>query len=278
MAKARKWSLAAIGAVFVATLVAVAGASTKTSTTTVGTQKPGSASVKCPKGKTAVAANVVGEAASSGPFVEVNTLARTGERKVKTKAYNFGSPGHLTAIARCRTRPRSKLVSATAPVPASTINGSGEGTATAKCPRGKQIVFGGFRARRNAGAPDYVFLEVDSAKRVKGQRWRVHAFNVSSDGSGTVQALAYCGKVRKTQARTATTALGQFETGSAEAKCRRGATVRYWGFEWTPDTPGEIALNAIKRSAPRRLRVTATERFYLSPGTTTGLTAIAYCG
>ena len=276
MVKTRKRSLVAMSAALALSSAVVAGATTRSSTTTVGTQEPGSASVKCPKGKTAVAASVVGEAASSGPHVTVNTLARAGTRTVKTEAYNFGDPGGLTAIAGCKAQPKSRLETATAPVPAATSD-SGEATATAQCPRGKRIVFGGFRAKRDADAPDYVFIEVTSATRAKGQRWRVHALNVYTDGSGTVEALAYCGNVGKTKARTDTVALGQFETGSAEATCPRGTQVGYGGFKKQAGTPGEVNLNAIKRRDERRLRVTGTERFYLSLGDTTGLTAIAYC-
>ena len=163
------------------------------------------------------------------------------------------------------------------PVPAATSTGDGEATATAQCPPGKRIVFGGFRAKRAADAPDYVFIEVTSAIRAKGQRWTVHAINVYSDGSGTVEALAYCGNVGKAKARTDTVALGQFETGSAQATCPRGTQVGYGGFKKQAGTPGQVDLNAIERSDQRRLRVTGTERFYLSPGDTTGLTAIAYC-
>lgn len=273
----RKRSLVAIGVALCLCSAAVAGATTVSSTTTVGTQEFGSASVKCPKGKTAVAANVVGQAASAGPQVRINTLARTGRRTVTTEAFNFGKPGKLTAIARCETRPASELTSATVPVPAATSTEIGEATATAQCPAGKRIVFGGFRAKRAADAPDYVFIEVTSATRANGQRWRVHAFNVYSDGSGTVEALAYCGNVGNARARTDTVELGQFETGSARATCPRGTQVGYGGFKKQAGTPGQVDLNAIERTGKRRLRITGTERSYLSPGTTTGLTAIAYC-
>ncbi len=277
MANTRKRTLVAISLAFVLSLAAVAGAATRTSTTTVGTQKSGSVSVKCPKGKTEVAAEVVGQAALMGPRVEVNTLARTGRRTVTTTAFNTGNPGKLTAIARCETRPRSVLTSATVPVPAATSTADGEATATAQCPPGKRIVFGGFRATRDADAPAYVVIEVTSATRANGQRWRVHAINVYSDGAGTVQALAYCGKVGKAKALTGTVALGQFKTGTAVATCPRGTRVGYGGFIKQAGTPGQVNLNALQGSGERRLRVTGTERFYLSPGDTTGLTAIAYC-
>jgi hypothetical protein len=278
MAKTRKLLPITIGAVLALSWAAVGQAVTKSSTTTVGTQMPGSASVKCPKGETAVAANVVGQASSPpGPHLTVNTLARIGTRKVETKGYNYGESGKLTAIARCKTRPRSTLERATAPVPAATISGNGQGTATARCPRGQGIVFGGFRAERDPGVPDYVFIYVTTAMRTHGRTWTVHALNSSTDGSGTVEALAYCGDVRPTEARTDTIGLGQFETGSAEATCPRGTKARYGGFQRRPGTPGRLELNALKRSGERRLRVTGTEGFYLTPGDEMGLTAIAYC-
>jgi hypothetical protein len=224
-----------------------------------------------------VAANVVGEARSQGPQVTVNTLARTSARKVKTEGYNFGKSGKLTAIARCKAGPKSTLASASAPVPASTLTTIGHGTATAKCPRGEHIVFGGFRGERDASAPNYVFINVVAALRTNGRSWTVRALNVYSDGSGTVEALAYCGKVGKTKTRTGTMPLGQFETGTAKAVCPRGTKVRYGGFKRQPGTPGRVDLNAIKRSGDRRLRVTGTEGFYLLPQDEMGLTAIAYC-
>jgi hypothetical protein len=280
MARTSKRLLIALVAALAVTSVAVAYAVTKSSTTKVQAQKRGSAVAKCPKGKTVVGAGVVGETGtpSPAPSVEVNTLVGKGERKVETGGYNSGGrSGNLTAVARCSKRPSFKLRSATVTVPASTNTTTGEGTATARCPHGTRILFGGFRAKRDPGAPSNVFIEVDSAKRVKGERWRVHAFNVYSEGPGTVQALAYCAKVGRAEPRTATAALGQFETGSAVAKCPRDKTARYGGFEHTPGTGGEIGFNAIEHTAPRRLRVTATERFYVSPDTA-GLTAIAYCG
>ncbi len=277
MVSTRKRLLVAISVAFALSSAALAGATTMSSTTTVGTQKSGSVSVNCPKGKTAVAANVVGQAASSGPQVMVNTLARIGTRTVTASAFNTGEPGKLTVITQCQTGPRSALTSATAPVPAATSTANGEATATAQCPPGKRLVFGGFRATRDAGAPDYVVIEVTSAIRASGQRWMVHALNVYSDGSGTVEALAYCGNVGNAEARTSTVALGQFQTGTAQATCPSGTHVGYGGFTKQAGTAGQVDLNAIESSGESRLRVTATERFYLSPGDTTGLTAIAYC-
>jgi hypothetical protein len=227
-----------------------------------------------------VGASVIGDTPPSsgqGPSVQVNTMAGKGKRKVKAHGYNFGEPGNLTAIARCGKRPKPTVASDTELVPASTNTTTGEATATARCPRGTRILFGGFKANRAPGSPSYVFIEVNSAKRVKDEGWRVHAFNVYTDGPGKVKALAYCAKVGKTEARTAKVALGQFETGSAVAKCPTGETVRYGGFEHTPGTVGDIGFNALDRTTPRRLKVTATERYYISPDTT-GLTAIAYCG
>jgi hypothetical protein len=279
MTKTKKLAMVVIGTTALAlSWAAVGDAVTRSSTTRVGTQEPGSASVKCPKGETAVAANVVGQASSPpGPHLTVNTLARRGTRRVETKGYNYGDPGRLTAIARCKKRPKSTLVSATAPVPAATIGGNGQGTATARCPRGEGIVFGGFRAKRDPNAPDYVFIYVTSAMRTHGRSWTVHALNSTPDGSGTVEALAYCGDVGAIHARTDTIGLGQFEVGSAEATCPRGTKVRYGGFQRRPGTPGRLELNALKRSGERHLRVTGTEGFYLSPGDEMGLTAIAYC-
>jgi hypothetical protein len=279
MRNTRKWLLVGVSAALALSWAAVSGAVTRSSTTTVGTQSPGSASVKCPRGKTAVAANVVGEAGGSAafPHITVNTLARTSARKVETKGYNYGERGKLTAIARCKTRPKSTVESATASVPAATSTSNGQGTATAECPRGTGIVFGGFRAERDKAAPDYVFIYVTSARRTGGRSWTVTALNSSTGGSGTVEALAYCGDVGRTESRTDTVGLGQFETGSADATCPRGTKVRYGGFKQQAGTPGRMELNAIKRSGDRDLRVTATEGFYLNPQDKMGLVAIAYC-
>ena len=131
-------------------------------------------------------------------------------------------------------------------------------------------------AKRDADAPGYVFIEVTSATRAKGQRWSVHARNVYSDGSGTVQALAYCGNVGKAKARR-TRSRRSIRDRQRRGHVPRGTQVGYGGFKKQVGTPGQVDLNAIERSGERRLRVTGTERFYLSPGDTTGLTAIAYC-
>ena len=271
MTKARKLALvAATGTVAAVGWAAIGGAATKSSTTTVGVQEPGSTSVKCPKGKRVAAANVHGDATESGPNVVVNTLVRPTKRKLSTEAYNFGTAGELTAIARCKKGPKSKRVSES-----TTLEQYEEDSVTATCPKGKRIVFGGFYGEReDAFSAPSVF--VTAARRSGARGWTVEGSN-AGDLPGELEALAYCGKVGRTKARTDTISLGQFELGSAEAVCPLGTKVRYGGFEKMAGTPGRVELHALERTGGRRLRVTASEGFYLTPGDEMGLTAIAYC-
>jgi hypothetical protein len=263
-------AIAATAVLAAAVWAAVGGAATKSSTTTVEPQSLGSAEMKCPKGQRVVAANVHGDAAESGPRVVVNTLVRPSKRKLTTEAYNFGDTGELTAIGRCEKRPRSKPVSES-----TTLEQYEEGSVTASCPKGKRIVFGGFHGEReDAFSAPGVF--VTAARRTGARGWTVEGSN-AGDLAGELEALAYCGKTGKTKARTETIGLGQFELGSAEASCPRGTHVRYGGFEKVAGTPGRVELHAMERKGGRRLRVTASEGSYLSPGDEMGLTAIAYC-
>jgi hypothetical protein len=262
--------IAAIAVLGAAVWAAVGGAATKSSTTTIETQSLGSAVVKCPKGQRVVAADVHGDAAVSGPRVVVSTLVRPTARKLSTQAWNFGDPGELTAIARCKKRPKARQASES-----TTLEQFEEDSVTVRCPKGKRIVFGGFRGEReDAFSAPSVF--VTAARRTGARAWTVEGSN-AGDLPGELRALAYCGKTGKTQTHTDTINLGQFELGSAEAVCPRGTKVRYGGFEKVAGTPGRVELHALERRGGRRLRVTASEGFYLLPGDEMGLTAIAYC-
>jgi hypothetical protein len=266
-----------IGAAF----ASLGGAGTKTETTTLGGVEEGSATVRCKQAQKVVAAGgrgEVGENVMAGdPLVVLNEIARPAKRRVRVSGSNRGDDeGELTAIARCKKGPSSKLTSATTSVPPAGMEGSVEAV-TAKCPRGTRIVFGGFRTEfRPTDSPDNPIVFPTAAKRTGPRHWTVEGTNFADgpDDAGDVTALAYCGDVKKTQARKKTVSTDPFEVGSVEARCARGTKLRYGGFDGTnPDETLALSfLTAFHRVDNRTFRPS-----HLAFAGAAKLTAIAYC-
>jgi hypothetical protein len=259
----------------------LSGAGTKTKSTTLGAIEEGSVTARCKQAQRVVAAGGQGEVGEDilggDPVVVVSEVARPGKRRVRVSGSNRGGEdGELTLIARCKKGPRSKLASATTSVPPAGMEGSVE-SATAKCPRGTRIVFGGFRTEvRPLDSPDNPIVFPTAAKRTGPRHWTVEGTNFADgpDDAGDVTALAYCGDVKKTQARTQTVGKAAFEVGSAEARCARGTKLQYGGFDGTnPDeAPALSFLTAFHRVNNRTFRVG-----HVAFAGAAELTAIAYC-
>jgi hypothetical protein len=120
-----------------------------------------------------------------GPSIVVNLMRRSGRRSITVGAVNRGTvKGPLKAIAGCG--PGGSLEARNASV--KLARGGGRATATAECPRGKHVVFGGFHASANDGAGPYL----RRLSRPRPDRWRVGAFQFKRP-RGAAAAIAYCG-------------------------------------------------------------------------------------
>jgi hypothetical protein len=70
------------------------------------------------------------------------------------------------------------------------VPGQTRRSATATCPKGQTLAFGGFVAPLTYGDE---FVQIDSALRASGRAWTARALNTShSSTAGTLRSLAYC--------------------------------------------------------------------------------------
>jgi hypothetical protein len=117
----------------------------------------------------------------------VSQLSRAGKRGWVAAAFNFDDTAPLTAIAYCskqaaKTTTHHKTVS---------VGGDEPGKATARCGRGEQLAFGGYRAEVHfIGA----FVLLRGLARASARSWKVDAFNGNEVSAGDLTAFAYCAK------------------------------------------------------------------------------------
>jgi hypothetical protein len=263
----------------IALWAAIGGAATKSATTTLGVGEAGSTDVRCKKEQRVVGVNAVGEAEDlfgGGPAITLGEISRPGKRRAQAAGTNVGSgSGDLTAIARCKRQPKSKPESKSITIPPAGMEVEVESVST-KCPRGKRIVFGGFRAeQRSASDPPGSIIVPTAARREGARRWTVEAFNLADgpDDSGELESLVYCGDVKRTEAHTETEAVQPLEPGRATARCPRGTKLRYGGFEGATTPNGAIFVSGLARTGGRTFQASGFA-FSMTP---LDLTAIAYC-
>ena len=120
-----------------------------------------------------------------GASIVVNQMRRSGPRSVTVGGVNRGTEkGPLKAIAGCGAGGALDAHRASTKLPGD----GGRSAATARCPHGEHVVFGGFQAKGNDGAGPYL----RSLARPAPNRWRVGAFQFKRP-NGTLKAIAYCG-------------------------------------------------------------------------------------
>jgi hypothetical protein len=142
------------------------------------------------------------------------------------------------------------------------------GSSTATCPSGQHVLFGGFK---NGLA---------GMRRTANNRWTVYGVNFTPPPAGSapigLYSMAYCGYGPVASKATSTVVVRDrssvYQSGSATARCPAGTVVVAGGFATTPDVA--VIVTALERVAADLWRVAA----YLGTGTSTALTAIAYCG
>jgi hypothetical protein len=160
---------------------------------------------------------------------------------------------------------------------------SGGDTVNASCPRGEDVVSGGFEAfPRDPFASTVVFESRRSGK----SRWLVSGGNLSLSSAGSLTAYAYCSadapKLVEETGRTTIPARsstpprnGNPPYGTAVAGCDRGSSVVSGGFA-LPELGAinGLLLQASRRIGPRAWAVGASNDYPLDRT----FTAYAYCG
>ena len=151
-----------------------------------------SVTAKCPRGSEAVAGGFSNpdfdnfqSASSADAFPSASK--RVGERRWKVTAYNQGSgPGTIVSVVYCDTA-EPGLTTRTKDV---SIADNELGSATAKCPKGRKAVSGGFEGHAvdvtsigALGAFPYV------SKRLPSRGWKTSA---EGSGDSTLTSFAYC--------------------------------------------------------------------------------------
>lgn len=147
-----------------------------------------SATALCPKNMYVAAGGFRADIAASGngALVYVDGLERVSARKWRASAINDGSaPGKVEALAYCfpgsqslKTVTKSVLVS-----PGNT------GNATAKCPKGKTVLFGGVRSEHYGTEGGE--LQLSSMRRAGKRGWTVSALKFANV-VGRLTSVAYC--------------------------------------------------------------------------------------
>jgi hypothetical protein len=132
------------------------------------------------------------------------------------------------------------------------------GSATARCPKGEHVLFGGYRNG------------VAGMRRTADDEWTVDGFNTGGHAM-RLTAYAYCGK--GSVASRHTNSVVVTSAGTATVKCPRGKVVGAGGFATSGNTV--FAVTRLQRSASNRWQVSGYLRYGLTKRTT--LTAIAYC-
>jgi len=135
-------------------------------------------------------------------------------------------------------------------------------SATAKCPSGEHVRFGGF------------LNGVAGMHRMASNTWRVDGYNLG--GSANPKSIrltshAYCGRGPAPVERTKTVAITSF--GIATATCPAGKIVTGGGFLASPHAV--LALTRLERVASNKLLVSGYLRYGITKHAK--LTAIAYC-
>jgi hypothetical protein len=272
-----RWALAATGFVAIAASGVAMAARTKgvSQRTTIPGQSLGSATAKCTRGSTAVAAGF--QAPGFDPNNSNSTVARVsssliGNRRVKTRAFNFGTQdGDLVSFAYCRRaadppRVRSDRVS---------LLGGTTGSAVARCPDGTEAVGGGFQGDFSmTGGQAVIAL---TSKRLGDSRWMVEGFNAGGAPADLI-GYAYCKHTRHrlvTRSKRTTAPTDHLKTFAVG--CPRGGRAVAGGFDGHLDSSGPVTgAGAVtsRRTHHRTAWRTSAVGAFGQPGTITGY---AYC-
>jgi hypothetical protein len=270
-ALAAMFGVVALTAAAAASGVSDAGLKTESASETVtAASDRASARPRCDGGTRAISGGFETNADVTARQVYVIGSARSGRRGWTVSAHNFSpDDAQLTAFAYCRderTTARSKNVE---------VEGAGDGTAVAKCRRGKEAVAGGFDLPgADPAARPIIAYE---SRRVSKRKWTVTASNTDGE-SGELQAHVYCRKAEGLRAskRTETLTGPGLVDADVIARCRPSERVVSGGFASdTVPLPGKgrlVDVTASRKLGKRKWRVSVA-----AIGTGLTIAAYAYC-
>jgi hypothetical protein len=153
-----------------------------------------------------------------------------------------------------------------------TIPAGGKGYVTARCPKGSEVVSGGFQSD-SGGGNILGFL----SSRTSSRAWKVGGWDVNEDAGGSFTAHATCTKRHLgLVTKSAGNVLGSEEQGGAIAACPRGSRVVSGGYT-APFHPSLIGsalfVFTSKRVGVRKWKAAAAN----NGGAKGTLRAFAYC-
>ena len=264
MAK-RRWFVLAVAAL-AGTLcwVAIGGAVTRTETIQLNNSEVGDVLVPCPGGKRVVLGGLKAQFDTTNDArIYVDELSLDSNDVLRVGGYGPGvNDANLTGIATCERKPRSQEIHKTVPADSRRVS------ATTHCPKGRRIVFGGFRGDLTAPSE---FVLPAAAFAEHGRRWTVKASN--DDDPGQLTALAYCGNVPKPEERSKTASLVPNSRKTVTARCKRGERLAYGGFDAGLPYSHQLNLTRLERSGSREWKA----GFFNDQDHPIKGTALAYC-
>jgi hypothetical protein len=236
---------------------------TKSASVEIESAESGSVTAKCKRGR---------EALSGGFETESNAQVfgstRAGKRKWTVAGRAGGGGATLTALTYCdKSEPGLKQKSTDVAYDSDAVQVS----ATARCKRRSEAVSGGFSSQSEGPPP------VTALWREGKRKWTASGL-VFALNPGTFTAFAYCDKSEPgLKTKSSTVSLGNFENGSATAKCKRGSEAVSGGFSSPEVTaagfPGPaVIVHESQREGKRKW--TASGRAGAGGGS---LTVYAYC-
>jgi hypothetical protein len=260
-------AIAMLGALVVAT-TGGAALKTKSASTTIASGDDGSATAKCKRGSEAVSAGFESPDFNPGmlgsnPVVYIEDSTRDGKRKATSLAHNSGNAsGRLITDVYCdKDKPGLKTKTAST----ATIDFLDDDSATAKCGKGSEAVWGGF---------DSPNLSIGSSREGK-RKWT--ASGVNFDEPAPLTVYVYCDKGEPgLKAKKASKPIGADETASATAKCGKGSEAVSGGYfapgGFSLGGGSEIYFYESHRKGKRRWTASG-----LNQGDPAKLTVFAYC-
>jgi hypothetical protein len=171
---------------------------TESESTTIDFLEANTLTATCEPGRRAVSGGFEGDNAPSEGFFLVHSSHRTDARTWSATGVNFGlaTDADFSVFVHClKGGKRLTTESASTSVPENVGDDYGAAAATAKCPKGRQAVSGGFEGSPFGDSAGDVFPHI--SRKVGGRRWKVEAVNSNSGASGTLTAYVYCEKKKK---------------------------------------------------------------------------------
>src|SRR5256714_5770557 len=287
--RTRRWSNVRLGrsiliaAVLTATMgspVALALRSDRQSTTIAGGTF-GTARAQCPGRRTAVSGGFAAPGFNPNPGPTVGRLGSKSvdKRGIETRALNFGNTaGDLVSFAYCAAHDHGlRLRSATTRVEPFT-----QGSAVARCPRGTEVVGGGFGTWKfdPSQGPEVLTL---TSKRTGERGWKVVGVDFPANSgpghAGTLVAHAYCEAARlKLVTRSKEVRPGAGALKTFDVPCPNGGRAFSGGFDGHVQIQGNqskaTATITSRRASGGHVWRSSALSIFGNPGPAT---AYAYC-